>query len=414
MNKTKTILIISTLDTKAKETDYLRQEIINKRYNTILMDIGMAKESPLSVDISARQIAEASGSSIEDIRNSNERDKITAKMIKGAINKVRGLESAGKFDGVIGIGGSTGSLMITSIMRALPFGIPKFMVSSTAALPGLSSRYFGTGDITIMNTVIEISGLNNLLKNLLSMAANAICGMVETVTLSLSSITDKDRPLIAMSQTGGCEQCATYVYEHLGEKGFQVIGFSASGVADRAMEDIIGQGFFQGVIELAPGGVGEEMVGGMRAAGSNRLETAGEKGIPQVIAPCIVNLMSPPKSKYKPEYKTRKKYDIDALRTLIRLSPEEISSVAEVFAYKLNKATGPVIFLVPLHGWSSIDREGSQIYEPETDRIFLDKLKKLVKPQIKIREIEANIEDPEFGSSVVEAFEEVFLKTPPI
>ena len=80
----------------------------------------------------------------------------------------------GKLDGVIAMGGSTGSLMATDVMRTLPFGMPKLMISSTAALPGLSTRYIGTGDIILFHSVVEMSGVSDLLKNVIDRAAHAL------------------------------------------------------------------------------------------------------------------------------------------------------------------------------------------------------------------------------------------------
>ena len=222
-------------------------------------------------------------------------------MINGAIKLARDLMDSGRLAGVIGLGGSTGSLMATDVMRALPFGIPKLMVSSTAALPGLATRYIGTGDVAILHTVIEISGLTPLLMNLLDRAAAAIGGMSEVEPFAVKVARQGGKPLVAMSMFGPTEKCAHQVHQGLEKEGFQVIGFSAAGVCDRAMEDMIGGNFFDAVVDLAPGGVSEEVLGGMRAAGPNRLTTAGKLGIPQVVAPGGANLMSPRKSRYKPD-----------------------------------------------------------------------------------------------------------------
>jgi uncharacterized protein (UPF0261 family) len=150
--------------------------------------------------------------------------------------------------------------------------------------------------------------------------------------------------------------------------------------------------------------VGEELFGFSRAAGPTRLEAAGKMGIPQIIAPSGVNLGSPLKRKYKPEYDTRKRFDYDSSRTFLRLSKKEIIMVARVFAEKLNKAKGEVRFLIPLRGWSSLDREGSPLYDPEEDRIFVEELREHLKPEIEIKEIDANMDDLKFAKAVVSSF----------
>jgi uncharacterized protein (UPF0261 family) len=299
--------------------------------------------------------------------------------------------------------------MGTSIMKSLPFGVPKFAVSSTASLPAFASRYIGTADIVLMHSVVEIAGLNNLMNNVLARAAGAICGMVEGSIKAPISLPEKgEKPLIAMTHFGPCEECAKNVRKRLEGKGYQVIGFSAGGIGDRAMEEIIErQNIFGAVIDLAPGGVGEEVLGFDRAAGPTRLEAAGQRGMPQIIAPCGVNWGSPLKRKYKPEYEMRKKYDYDALRTFIRLSKEEMIMVADTMADKLNKARGQVKVLIPLGGWSSLDRKGTDFYNAELDRTFVDELKKQLKPGIEVREVDIDLDTPEFAQAIVDAFDEI-------
>lgn len=404
------ILLISTLDTKGAETLFLRDAIRTRGGAPLVLDMSMSGDS-LDADITPAQVAEAAGVRIEDIRASRERKAITRQMITGAVKLARDLLSAGRLAGVIGLGGSTGSLMATDVMRSMPFGVPKLMVSSTAALPGLSTRYIGTGDVIVFHTVIEISGLSRPLKNVLERSAAAIVGMAGVEPLTVESARRAGKPLIAMSMFGPTETTAHHVRLRLEDLGYEVIGFSAAGVCDRAMEDMLGLRFFDGVVELAPGGVGEEVLGGMRAAGPDRLTAAGALGIPQVIAPGGVNLMSPRKSRYKPEYHERRKFDLDELRTFLRVSDEEMEQVAQVYADKVNKAKGPVLFLFPTRGWSALDPPGGHMFDPEQDRLFLKVFGGLVGRHVAIREVDANLEDEAFGRAVVEACVEVFPKS---
>jgi uncharacterized protein (UPF0261 family) len=289
------------------------------------MDISGRGSAIADIDIPAARVAEAGGGSFEEIQSSRDRTRITNIMMAGGSHLAKELLKDGKLNGVIGIGGSTGSLMATEVMRSLPFGIAKVMISSTAALPGLSTRYIGTGDIALFHSVVEISGVSDLLKNVMDRAAHALAGMVADDIASPKAERGK---AIALTMLGPCEKCASSVRVALEKKGFQIIGFSAAGIGDRAMEDMIAEGFFQGVIDLAPGGVGEHHFGFMRDAGPNRLETAGKLGLPQIISTCSVNHMTPARSRYKPEFHERRKFDLDKLRTWIRLSPEELKEVA--------------------------------------------------------------------------------------
>jgi uncharacterized protein (UPF0261 family) len=401
----KTILIISTLNTKGEETFYLRDRIEERGLGTLLLDISMRGDQNSQADITPDRVAVAGGSSFEEIRNSKDRAQITNITIAGAARIAKQLQEEEKIQGVTGMGGATGSLMVTEVMRALPFGFPKLMISSAAALPGLSTRYIGTGDIALFHSVIELSGLSALLKNVFDRAAGAIAGMVQgNVT---PPKTDKGKA-IALAMLGPCDNCANSVQVALQEAGYQVIGFHAAGICDRAMEEMISLELFHGVIDLAPGGVGEHLFGFMRDAGPNRMESAGKIGIPQIISTCSVNHITPAKSKYTPQHLERRKYDLDKLRTWLRVSPDELKQVANVFAEKLNRANAPVRVLVPLNGWSSVDAPGNPTYDPAEDRIFTDVLRTKLNPDIQITEVDANMEDPGFAKAIVESALEMF------
>jgi len=397
------ILIISTLDTKALETFYLRDQIQALGGRALTMDLSMGAAAKEQADILPDRIALAGGSDIETIRASRDRASITRTMTQGAIQVVRELWKEGKLGGMIGLGGATLSMIATEIMRALPFGTPKLMVSSSAALPGLSTRYIGTGDIVLFHTVIELSGLSPHLQNVLNRAARAVWAMAQEPRFSAEAAKGTTQKQIALSMFGPCDSCAHLVQDGLTQAGFQVIGFHAAGICDRAMEEMLAEGYFDGVVDLAPGGVGEQLLGGMRAAGPKRLEAAGKAGIPQVIAPSGVNFMSPSRKNYKPDYAQRRKYDLDKDRTWLRLSTDELRQVAEVMAGKLNQAQGPVIFLIPTRGWSTADAPGSAAYDPEEDRFFTETLRQQCKPEITIQTIEAYLNDPAFARAAVEA-----------
>jgi uncharacterized protein (UPF0261 family) len=401
----KSVLVISTLDTKGQETLYLKNKLSAIGLNPVLMDISGRGSDMAAIDIPASRVAEAGGGNFEELQASRDRTRVTNIMMAGGSRIARDLLKAGQLNGVIGMGGSTGSLMASEIMRSLPFGIPKVIISSTAALPGLSTRYIGTGDIALYHSVVEISGVSDLLKNVMDRAAYALAGMTAD---DIAPLKAQEGKAIALTMLGPCEKCASSVRIALEAKGYQVIGFSAAGIGDRAMEEMIAEGFFQGVIDLAPGGVGEHLFGFMRDAGPNRLETAGKLGLPQIVSTCSVNHMTPARSKYKPEYHDRRKFELDKLRTWIRLSPDELKEVAGVFAQKLNQARGPVTVMVPLDGWSSADLPGNDSHDPAEDRLFTEVLREKLKADVQIVEVDANMEDPEFAKAVVENALKIF------
>lgn len=401
----KPVLVISTLDTKGQETLYLKDKLSAIGLAPVVMDISGRGSDIAGIDIPAARVADAGGGDFEEMQTSRDRTRITNIMMAGGSRIAAGLLAEDRLDGVIALGGSTGSLMGSEIMRSLPFGIPKVMISSTAALPGLSTRYIGTGDIALFHSVVEISGVSNLLKNVMDRAAHALAGMVAD---DIASPKPQKGKAIALTMLGPCEKCASSVRTALERKGYQIIGFSAAGIGDRAMEDMIAGGFFQGVIDLAPGGVGEHHFGFMRDAGPNRLETAGKLGLPQIVSTCSVNHMTPARSKYKPEFHERRKFDLDKLRTWIRLSPDELKEVAGVFAEKLNQAKGPVVVLIPQKGWSAADLPGNDTHDPAEDQLFTQVLREKLKADVQIVEIDANMEDPEFAKAVVENALKIF------
>jgi uncharacterized protein (UPF0261 family) len=401
----KTVLIISTLNTKKEETLYLKEQVESLGLKALLMDISMRGNGFSEADILPDRVAQAGGSRFEDIRESKDRARITNITIAGASAIAKQLQADGKIHGITGMGGATGSLMVTEVMRSLPFGLPKVMISSAAALPGLSTRFIGTGDIILFHSVIELSGLSDLLKNVLERAAHALSGMVQGKITSPR--TGKGKSL-ALSMMGPCDECASRVQTELQKSGYQVIGFHAAGICDRAMEEMISQRLFQGIVDLSTGGVGEHLFGFTRDAGPNRLESAGRIGIPQIISTCGVNHITPSKSRYTPEYHQRAKYDLDKFRTWLRISPDELKKVAHVFAEKLNRATGPVRMMIPLDGWSSVDIPGNPTHNPAEDRIFIEELRQKLNADIQIEEVQANMEDEAFARAVVKAALEIF------
>ncbi len=410
----KTIAIVCTLDTKGEEAKYLKELIEARGHKTILIDTNMGGEPTITPDISAEEVARLGGGDIRDIRASRKTGEVTPIMIKGASIKVKELLEAGQLDGIISFGGASNTTVGTSVMKALPFGIPKFMVSSTASMPAYAAKYIGTKDITMMHSVVDIAGFNDLTKAVLERAAGGICGMVEASTGAVEPVTEK--PIIAVTEFKFAEVCGHHVREYLEEKGYEVIPCHAQGVGDRAMEELIEQGLFDGVIDLVPAGVSEQLIGGNRAAGPTRLEAAGQKGIPQVVAPCGFEMIScgplDRRDRGDPLWTSRrlaerKIFIPDAFRVQVRTSADELREIAQVAAEKLNKSKGPVKFLVPTKGWSALSVEGADLYEPETDAVFASALREHLRPDIEVKELDTHLNTPEFARAAVEALDEM-------
>ncbi|MFC2072860.1 Tm-1-like ATP-binding domain-containing protein [Chloroflexota bacterium] len=370
----KSILIVASLDTKWPEVQFLKELIEQKGQSTALLDMSMLGQSPVPADIPCEAVAEAGGASIEEIRTSTRgRNELTAIMIKGAITKTLEMYGAGQLSGIMGVGGVSNTAMATDVMKALPFGVPKLMVSSGAAMPQYAGDFFGSSDMTIISSVVDMAGLNELSKSVLSRAAGAICGMVESAPDSVLELLKQAKGyLIAMTEFQYSENCCKLVRQHLEEKGYTIIPCHANGVGDRAMEKLVEQGLFDAVIDVAPGGLSEELFGGNRAAGPDRLEMAGRRGIPLIVTPCGFEMIScgPIQRKDSADplwisrnIATRKYYVQDAYRVQARVNAEELRLVAEAVGEKLNRAKGPVKFLIPLKGWSSLSVKAQTLYK---------------------------------------------------
>jgi uncharacterized protein (UPF0261 family) len=339
-------------------------------------------------------------------------------MIKGASVKVQELLAKGLLDGIISFGGASNTTSATSVMKALPFGVPKLMVSSTASMPAYAAKYIGTKDITMMHSVVDISGINDLTKAVLERAAGGICGMAAASSGPVKPMSTA--PLIAMTTFKFAEECGQHAMALLEKKGYTVIPFHAQGIGDSAMEELIEQGLFHGVLDLVPAGVIEDLLGGNRAAGPHRLEAAGKVGLPQVYTPCGFDMLScgplGRREKGDPlwtalELAKRKIFIPDEFRVQARTSADEVRKVAEVIGTKLNASKGPVKFFIPTRGWSSLSTEGADLHDPATDALFAPALKRSLRPGIEVSELPMELNSPEFAEALVNALDGMVRKS---
>lgn len=400
------ILLLATLDTKGAEALYLAETLRALGGEPVLMDLSMRRaDCEEVIDFPAEEVARAGGVTLDAVNDCRDMSANMDAIVKGASLIASRLMAEGRMGGIIGIGGYTGSFMATSVMRVLPFGFPKVMVSSAAGMRGVSHLFLNTSDIMLFHSVVDISGLSGPVRNVLERGACALWAMLcGPVT---GPILDREKAL-AITMMSPCEQSARSIRRGLEGEGYQVIGYHANGVGDRAMEEMVGAGLFRGVIDLAPGGVGEHLFGFMRDAGPSRLEAAARMGLPQIVSTCGVNHITPSRSAWS-LFPGRRRCDLDRFRTWLRATPAELREIARLFAHKLNRSTGPVKIMVPLQGWSAVDRPGCPTYDPEEDRLFCLALKTTLREDIEIIEVDANMEDPEFASAVLTHARLLFL-----
>jgi uncharacterized protein (UPF0261 family) len=394
----KIIVCIATLDTKGLEIQYIKEIIEKRGHRVFLIDSGILGKPTLRPDITREEVAVAAGTTLDDIKAIGNESKAIEMMAMGLCNLVKSLYHSGRLDGVISFGGGMGTSMATTAMKELPVGVPKFVVSTKVAQTGVAKEYMGSKDITMVSSVADIAGLNRLTRKIMANAAGAIVGMVETKEEKMV-----DRPLVVISMNGTTTKCASKVMSVLEGENYEVVVFHSIGVGGRALEEFIKNEPVKAVIELGLNEIGNELLGGMASAGPARLEAAGEKGILQIITPGsvdFINFLAP--ETVPPKYKDRNLIFHNPQATVLRLNSDELKRVAEVMAEKLNRATGSVKVLIPAHGFSSWDQKGKSFYDPEADRVFIDFLKRRLRPSIRISEVEAHINDNQFADIIVE------------
>jgi len=396
----KTILCIATLDTKGPEVQYVK-ELIEKRGDAALvMDIGSLEKPLFTPDITADEVARAAGSTIQEVRGFREAGPAAEVMASGAVRIAKNLYNLGKFQGVISIGGGMGSVVASTVMRELPVGVPKFMLSSQKIVEAGIREYVRTKDIAVMPSMADIAGLNRLTRKALSDAAGAIVGMVESAEPEIS-----EKPFLFMTMLGTTTGCGLKVKSLLEDKGFEVAVFHTIGIGGMTFEELLKDYPVKGVVELGLNEIGNELFGGLASAGPNRLEAAGMRGIPQIITPGNVDFINFLAPETVPErYRNRTLCFHNPQATLPRLNGEELELIGETVAKKLNLATGPVKVLIPTRGFSSLDRKGNIFYDPMADKAFVEALKNSLKETIELKEIDVHINDGEFAEAVASEF----------
>lgn len=400
----KGIVIICNLDTRGEDIVFVKELIRERGHEPILVDFSMEEPPPFPGDIRTEDVALRGGLPIEVVREKyrSDRDTATNNQIKGASAIVQDLHRQGRVHGVIGIGGGTSTLVSTSIMKTLPFGMPKLMASPMAAHPAYIDKYVGTRDITMHHTVLDIVKMNPLLKAQITNAVGAICGMVE---MTQGTDIRFDRPVVAISSFGFGEMAVQSALSMLEDAGFIPIVCHAQGKGDKAMEEMIADGAFQGVIDMCIGGVMEHLFKGNRDPGPDRLMGFVRAGVPTVLAPCGLDILSyGGRQDMLEKTRDRVQYVQDALRVQVRTNAAELRQAADVIAERLNQATGPWTFLIPLKGWSSLDREGRPIYDPEADTAFVERLEQKVRDKANIKKVDLHLYTPEFARVAVDEF----------
>jgi uncharacterized protein (UPF0261 family) len=399
----KTIVLVATLDTKGAEARYLKEQIEQRGVRTLVVDGGVLGQPQWEAHVSRKEVARRGGSTLSRVQALHHEGEAMEVMIKGAARVVQELHRAGQLDGIVSLGGSMGTSLGTGAMRALPFGVPKLMVSTMASRD--TRLYVGTKDIAMLYSVADIAGLNRMTRRILANAAGAIVGMVKAEQYNgQEDLTDE--PLIAISNLGTTEGCARRARSLLEERGYETIVFHTVGAGGRALEECVQEGLIDGVLDISIHEVVDILFDGDYDAGQDRLEAAGRMSIPQVVAPGSIDFIAcGDPAKLPDRFKGRKMHVHNPAICCVRANADELRSTGRVVAEKLNQARGPVAVVIPRLGFSSFDEEGGVFWEPETDRVFALALKASLKPEIEVIEVEAHINDPLFAETMVEVLD---------
>ena len=354
----KTLLIIATLDTKGREAAYVRDCVQKLGVRPLLMDVGTLGDPLLTPDIRRADLAEAASDDLDLLVKARDRSGAVRAVQAGGAIVARRLLDAGKIQGVFGMGGGTGTAIATHIMRSLPFGLPKVVVSTVASRN--IREYIDTKDIVMFHSVADLLGFNEFIRLMLGQAAHAVCGMMER-----GSTIKSNRPMVAVTAYGISSTCAVLAEPLLQERGYEMIGFHANGCGGMAMEEFIAEGLVAGVLDFTPHEIADEMFGGYcKGIGPSRLETAGRMGIPLLFAPGgLDNAVFSPFYPMPEELKGRRRHDHDT-RFCVRMGPEEMKVFAKIVGEKLNRSRGPTYVLIPKQGWSEIDKSWNGTVRP--------------------------------------------------
>jgi uncharacterized protein (UPF0261 family) len=387
------VVIIGTLDTKGVEVGFVRDRLREAGLATLVVDAGSQGEPAFAADVSREEVFKAAGTSAEEVRRAGDRGNAVTLAARGAAEVVRRLHQEGKVQGVFGLGGSAGTTIGSTAMRALPYGVPKLLVSTLAS--GQVQPYVGVRDICMLHSVTDLSGLNRFTRQILANAAAAMAGMAGAKPQGAAGA---DKPLITATMFGVTTPCVEASRKQVEAAGFEVLVFHATGTGGRTMEAMIADGLITGVLDITTTELADELVGGVLTAGRDRLTAAGLHAVPQVISLGALDMVNfgPPETVPK-KFEGRRFYQHNPTVTLMRTTPEENDRLGKEIAEKSSAARGPTAILIPLKGVSAIDRDGGPFWWPDADRVLFQSIRNWVGPSVRLIELDLHINDPEFA-----------------
>ena len=400
------MVLVGTLDTKGDEYAFVRDRVLEAGAEVIVVDAGILGMPRFVPDITRRDVAAAAEEDVQALADARDRPRAIEAMGRGAAEVVLRLHAEGRLDAIGALGGTGGTAIATKAMRALPVGVPKLMVSTVAS--GDTSAYVGTADVAMVHSVVDVAGINRISALIFANAARALAGLAA----GAESAPRAEKPLIAASMWGVTTPCVTTAREHLEELGYDVLVFHQTGTGGKSMEELIGAGLVDGVLDVTPTELADELLGGIWSSGPERLETAGRLGIPQVVslgALDVIAISSTGLPDQLPErFRNRPIYIHDELMVATRAMPNECRELAALIARKLNDADGPTELFVPLRGFSLLTTEGQVLHDPDADEALLATLRERIDgSRVEVHEIDTDINDPEFAVAMATRLHEL-------
>lgn len=395
------VVIIGTLDTKGEEIGFARDVLTAQGVDVHIIDTGVVGEPQIESDTTASEVAEAAGTTLEHLRENADRGEAMEAMGEGATVIAERMHDAGDLTGIMGLGGSGNTSIATTAMRALPVGVPKLMVSTMAS--GDTEPYVGARDIMMLYSVADIEGLNQLSRQVIANASLAMVGMVTNEP----DVEVESQPTIGITMFGVTTPCAKTARAYLEDRGYETIVFHATGTGGRAMENLIKEGVIDGVLDITTTEWADELVGGVLNAGPDRLDAAGEAGIPQVVSTGALDMVNfGPRDSVPEKFEDRLFHIHNPQVTLMRTTAAENAELGEVIGKKLNAAAGPTTLALPLGGVSMLDVEGEAFYDPDADTALFDALREIINDEIDLIEMETDINDEVFAEAMAERLDE--------
>lgn len=391
----KTVVLLGALDTKGHEFAFVKGLIEAQGLSTATVDFGVMGTPAYPADIGRDEVALAGGVPLSELASGEHKDKAMQTMARGLAVIVRRLYDEGKLDGVVSMGGTGGTSIATTAMRTLPIGVPKVMLSTVAG--GDVSAYAGNSDIVFIPSLVDVAGINSISRTMYTLAAGAISGMVKIDSPPAS----EQKPLIAASMFGNTTTAVERARGVMENQGYEVLVFHATGTGGRMMESLIADGYIAASLDITTTELADYVCDGVFNAGAERCLAASRAGIPAVIVPGCVDMVNFNGIDTVPEkYQQRNLYQWNPNVTLMRTNAEESQRIGELIATAANQATAPVAILLPLKGVSMLDSEGGRFWDPVADAACYDAIRRNLRPDIPVYELDQNINDPEFANAV--------------